>query len=316
MRRNGAGLTRRPSANSSNTPCSTGSIAAKTSSCGGAVGAARLVAKAWRDLEIAVEPGDHQKLLELLRRLRQRIELPGVQPARDVIGPRAFRRIGGEDRRLELGEALLDHPPADRGDDLRAQHDVGMHPLAPQVEKAVGQPHVLGIVGVGVDRQRQRLGGRLHRQLGNRQLDLAGRQVRVDRVGRAGDDTTGDGDHAFQPQRVGRREQRRRHIDDALRHAVMVAQVDKQELAVVALAMHPARQPRALPGIAKAQRAASMGAIGVHRRQIPLAVKERGRRTDRPQMSSRAPAATIAQTRPSAEWGIPARRFSRYSPAQ
>ena len=46
------------------------------------VGAARLVAKAWRDLKIAVEAGDHQQLLELLRRLRQRIKLAGMQPAR------------------------------------------------------------------------------------------------------------------------------------------------------------------------------------------------------------------------------------------
>src|SRR6185437_11476441 len=43
-----------------------------------AVGAARLVAEARRDLEIAVEAGHHQQLLELLRRLRQRVELAGM----------------------------------------------------------------------------------------------------------------------------------------------------------------------------------------------------------------------------------------------
>src|SRR5436305_2959963 len=44
----------------------------------------------------------------------------------------------------------------------------------------------------------------------------------------------------------------------------MVTQIDKQELPVIALPMHPARQPRGLSRIAEAQRAAGMGAISVH----------------------------------------------------
>jgi len=44
----------------------------------GAVGARILIAKAWRDLEVAVEAGDHNQLLELLRRLRQCVEFSGV----------------------------------------------------------------------------------------------------------------------------------------------------------------------------------------------------------------------------------------------
>jgi hypothetical protein len=39
-----------------------------------------LVAETGRDLEILVEARDHQKLLELLRRLRQRVELARMQP--------------------------------------------------------------------------------------------------------------------------------------------------------------------------------------------------------------------------------------------
>ena len=45
----------------------------------------------------------------------------------------------------------------------------------------------------------------------------------------------------------------------------MVAQIDKEQLPMISLAMHPARQPRVLPSIGKAQRAASMGAIFMHR---------------------------------------------------
>ncbi len=44
----------------------------------------------------------------------------------------------------------------------------------------------------------------------------------------------------------------------------MVAQVDKQELAVVALAVHPAREAGGDAGIREAQRATGVGTISVH----------------------------------------------------
>ena len=86
---------------------------------GRAVGARVLVAEAGRDLEIAVEARHHDELLELLRRLRQRVELAGMDARRHQIVARAFRRRRGQDRRLEFEEALLLHAPADRVDDLR-----------------------------------------------------------------------------------------------------------------------------------------------------------------------------------------------------
>jgi hypothetical protein len=45
----------------------------------------------------------------------------------------------------------------------------------------------------------------------------------------------------------------------------MIAQVDEQQATVVSLGMHPPRETGGLPGIGSAQRAAGMGAIGVHR---------------------------------------------------
>jgi hypothetical protein len=70
-----------------------------------AVGALVLVAEAARDLEVAVEARDHQQLLHDLRRLRQRVERPGLQPARHEEVARALGRALGEDRRLDLEEA-------------------------------------------------------------------------------------------------------------------------------------------------------------------------------------------------------------------
>ena len=47
---------------------------------GRAVRSRVFVAEARRNLEVLVEPGDHRELLELLRRLRKRVELSVVQP--------------------------------------------------------------------------------------------------------------------------------------------------------------------------------------------------------------------------------------------
>ena len=139
-----------------------------------------------------------------------------------------------------------------------------MHPLAPQIEKAIGKAHVLRIFGLGIDRKRQRLGLREDLYVGDGELDLAGVELGVDRIGRAGGDPPGHRDHAFEPQRVRRREERRRDIDHALRDAVMIAQIDKKELSMIALAMHPPGQPRRLAGIGQAQGSASVGSVGVH----------------------------------------------------
>ena len=56
-----------------------------------AVGAGVLVAEAGGDLEIAVETGNHQHLLEHLRRLRQRVEFARMDAARHEIIACAFR---------------------------------------------------------------------------------------------------------------------------------------------------------------------------------------------------------------------------------
>ena len=168
-----------PSANSSNTPRSTGSMVSKhvvlldeahfevelVELAGQAVGARILVAEAWRDLEIAVEARDHEQLLVLLRRLRQRVELAGMDARRHQEVARTFRRRSRQDRRRIFGEARLAHALAHRGDDLRARHDVPVQRLAAQVEEAVLQPDVFRIIRLAEHRQRQLLGRRQHFEL-------------------------------------------------------------------------------------------------------------------------------------------------------
>ena len=68
------------------------------------VGAEVFVAEAFYDLEIAVEAGDHQQLLERLRRLWQGIELPRVHARRHDKVARALRRGVDQNGGLHLQE--------------------------------------------------------------------------------------------------------------------------------------------------------------------------------------------------------------------
>src|SRR5215470_17500449 len=122
---------------------------------GRTVSAGVLVAEAGRDLEIAVEARDHDELLELLRRLRQRVELAGMDPRRHEIVARPLWRGRGEDRRLELEEARLPHAVAQRPDDRLPLHDVGVQVLAPEIEEAVFEPRLVRIVRLAKYRQWQ-----------------------------------------------------------------------------------------------------------------------------------------------------------------
>ena len=103
-----------------------------------------LVAEAARDLEVAVEAGDHEQLLVELRRLRQRVELARVHAARHEIVARALGRRLGEDRRLDLEEAVLAQIAPRHLHEPVAQDDVLLQLRAAQVEKAMAQPKLLG----------------------------------------------------------------------------------------------------------------------------------------------------------------------------
>ncbi len=228
------------------------------------VGARVLVAEARRDLEIAVEARHHDQLLVLLRRLRQRVEGAGMDARRHQEVARAFGRRGRQDRRREFGEADLAHALAHLGDDLGARHDVLVQRVAAQVEEAVLEPDVLGIVRLAEHRQRQFLGRRQHFDLAGENLDLAGRQIGVGGLGHARLDLAVDADHPFAAHGLGDLEGRRIRIGDDLGQAVVVAQVDEQQAAMVAHAMHPARQANGGADVALSQLGTGMAAVTMH----------------------------------------------------
>ena len=223
-----------------------------------AVGARVLVAKTWRDLEVAVEARHHQQLLVLLRRLRQRVEFSGMDPRRHQKVPRAFRRGRRQDRGLELEEALLLHPLAHGIHDGAAGHDVLVQLLATEVEEPVLKPDVFRIFLLAEHRQRQ-LGRRSeHLDLADIDFDRPGRQFRI--VGAIG--TTAylavDPHHPFRAELFHVLERRRIRVRHALGDAVMVAQIDEQDPAMVADTMAPAGKTGSLADVAVAKRAACM----------------------------------------------------------
>ena len=171
-----------------------------------AVRARVLVAKAGRDLEIAVEARHHQKLLILLRRLRQRVELAGVNARGHEEVARAFGRRGGENRRLELEKALRLHASAQLVDHSPTQHDVGVKLLAAQIEKAVFEPRLFRIGLIAEDGQRQ-LGGRAqHLDLAHIDFDGASRHLGVLGSGRALAHFAVEARHPLRTQLLGLRE--------------------------------------------------------------------------------------------------------------
>ena len=235
---------------------------------GRAVGARILVAEAGRDLEIAVEARHHDELLELLRRLRQRVEFSRMQPRRHEIVARAFRRRRGQDRRLELKEALLFHPPPDRIDDLAALHDVVVQPLAAQVEELIFEPDLLRIFLLAEHRHGQFGSGPEHLDVVDVHLHRAGRQVRVHGAFRPVAHLAVDAYHPLRTQRLGQLEGRRIRVGHDLGKSVMVAQIDEQHAAMVADAVAPAGEPHRLPDIGLAELAAGVGAVAVHVRSL------------------------------------------------
>ena len=66
------------------------------------------------------------------------------------------------------------------------------------------------------------------------------------------------------PNPIERLERSRVGVGDDLRDSIMIAQINKQQMTVVAFAMNPPRQASSLSDIVEAQFGAGMCSIGVH----------------------------------------------------
>ena len=124
-----------------------------------------------------------------------------------------------------------------------------MNLVAPQIEEPVPQPLLFGNLLRAGHLKRQRLGGRQHLEPIGHHLDAPGRQRRIDVLVGAGDDLARHADHALQLHGLGGLERVGVGREHDLRHAVVIAQVDEQQMAVVALAVHPAGDADVLPHV-------------------------------------------------------------------
>ena len=237
-----------------------------------AVGAQVLVTEAPGDLVVPLEPRDHQQLLEQLRRLGQRVEGPRLQARghEEVAGP--LGRGAGQDRRLDVEEAVaLHHPTHDRGD-LGAGADAGGELVAAQVDVAMRQPHALVGLDAVLDGERRGVGGAQHLHGRGEDLDLTGGELLVglplgtgpDGAGHADDVLVADVVHGLQRLTGG-------GVGDDLAHPAAVTQVEERHAPVIAAAGNPPGQDHLLPVVAGADRAGAMGshaAVGVHESRV------------------------------------------------
>ena len=136
--------------------------------------------------------------------------------------------------------------------------------LAAQIEEAIAEPDVFGIIVLAEHRHRQFGGAPQDLDLADVDFHRAGRQFRILGAAGAKPHLAVDAHHPFRAQRFGDLESRAVGIGDDLREAVMVAQIDEQHAAMVADAMAPAGQAHLVADVARPERAAVMAAIAVH----------------------------------------------------
>ena len=228
-----------------------------------AVGAQVLVAEAAHDLEITVIAGDHEQLLERLRRLRQGVELVGVHAARhdEVAGTLGGRldQIGG----LDLEESLGVEEAADLLGHLVAQDQVALQGRSAQVEVAVLHAQVVAAVGVLLNGERRGLRLVEHLDALGDDFDVARGHLRV--LGFALHDASRNAEHPFAAHAGGRLAHLggRMLLDGDLRQTVAVAQVNEGHGAEVSHFLHPPGQGYGLVYVAGSQTAASMGPVHV-----------------------------------------------------
>ena len=216
-----------------------------------AIGAQIFIAEAAGDLVVALQPGHHQQLLHLLRRLGKGVEFAGMHTAGDDEVAGAFGRALEQNWRLHVKETCPVQVIADEGDNAVAKDEVALHALPAQVQIAVFEPHRVGDLAILVDREGRGASGVEHLQRLGADLDLARVQIGVDQPFGPGSDHAFDLHHVFAAHfgRVLVGGGRHVGVEYDLNQAGEVAQVEEDEAAMVAAAMHPPRQRHPLPHV-------------------------------------------------------------------
>ncbi len=139
-----------------------------------------------------------------------------------------------------------------------------MQRVAAQVEEAVLEANVFRIFELAKDGQRQFLGRGKHFDVAGENFDLAGRHVGVHGVVGAGLHLAVNPDNPFTTHGFRQLERRRIRAGDDLRQAIMIADIDEENAAMVADAVNPAGKTNGRTNVRFTQGGAGMAAVTVH----------------------------------------------------
>ena len=144
--------------------------------------------------------------------------------------------------------------------DVVAQAEVALHLGAAQVDVAIFEADFFVLDGFFGGRERRQARVVEDEQLGGFDLDFAGGHLGVDGVGVAQADLADGGDDVLGPHllALGVAVGRELFVENDLGDAGAVAQVEEDEIAVVAAAVDPAHQDHLFAGVGGAQFAAEM----------------------------------------------------------
>jgi hypothetical protein len=115
------------------------------------------VTETFCDLKIFFHACNHQQLLVLLGRLRQRIKFPRRNSAWHQEVPRTFRRAFGQNRSFNFHEALAVEVIARRFCGPVTNPQIARQPLPTQIQIAVRHPQIF-ILRLGIEWEWQRFG--------------------------------------------------------------------------------------------------------------------------------------------------------------
>ncbi len=219
------------------------------------VGTEVFVAEAAGDLVILVETGDHRKLLQYLRRLRQGEEFARVDARRHDKIACALRRRFQQYRRFDLDKPAPVEVLADLRHGFRTHPDVVLKLGPAQIEISVFQTRrfVRQVLRPGnLKLERRNFGVVQDEEFADLDLDVAGRKLFVMSSLGTAHNLALYGDHELAAQAFGLRMGISSSFlaHDNLRHAIAVPQVDKRKNAKIALLRDPAHQHDLLADVA------------------------------------------------------------------
>ena len=215
-----------------------------------AVGAEVFVAEAAGDLEVAVEAGDHEDLFEDLGGLGEGEELAGVDARGDEVVAGALGGGAGHAGGFDFEEALFGEVVADSHGDFGAHDEVVLHGGPAEVDVAVFEADFLVGDGVFGGGERGCFGVVEEEEVVAYEFDFAGGQVGVGAAFAGadcacdGDDVLGAGLFGFGVGLGGEG-----FVENDLGDAGAVAEIEEDEVAVVAAAVDPAHEGGGFGGV-------------------------------------------------------------------